>query len=141
MQRFAALAGALYGATGVLLGAFGAHALRSELSPRLLETWQTAVSYQLLHALALLCVFLVAGRINSSPEMSRHPDGLRHAAGPLRVAGVAFALGVLLFSGSLYILCLTGSALLGPVTPLGGISLIVGWVALALALWRATDGR
>lgn len=127
MLRLFAVSAALLGASGVLLGAFGAHALRSELSQRSLETWQTAVSYQLLHALALLATALL---LRQAQITGRSPDAA------LSVAGSAFLAGVLLFSGSLYALCLGAGSSFGPVTPLGGVSLIVGWLALALALWR-----
>ena len=116
---------ACYGASGVALGAFGAHGLKNHLSAVGLETWQTAVSYHLLHALALL----VAGLWLRFAEVA----GQAHPA-PLVVAGWSFAAGVLLFSGSLYALALGGPRLLGPVTPLGGVAFIVGWLAL---LWAA----
>jgi uncharacterized membrane protein YgdD (TMEM256/DUF423 family) len=125
LRLFGVLA-ALFGATGVLLGAFGAHALRSEMSARQLETWQTAVSYQMLHALALLAIFLLA--------RSR-----KRAETLLTVAGSAFVAGIVMFSGSLYALCLGAGSLIGPVTPLGGVSLVVGWCALAAALWKSSS--
>jgi uncharacterized membrane protein YgdD (TMEM256/DUF423 family) len=107
---------ALAGATGVALGAFGAHALRERLDPAALATWQTAVLYHLIHACVLLGLALFA-----------------RATG--RAVGVPFALfaaGIVLFSGSLYLLALTGARWLGPVTPLGGLAFLAGWVALAL---------
>jgi uncharacterized membrane protein YgdD (TMEM256/DUF423 family) len=126
MQWFG-VAGALYGASGVLLGAFGAHALKATLSPAQLETWQTAVSYQLIHALALLAVFFMARHsILSGVDISL----------AVKISGWAFLIGVLLFSGSLYALCFGGGALFGPITPLGGVSFIVGWIALAVAIWN-----
>ena len=118
---------ACYGATGVALGAFGAHGLRSRLGAAGIETWQTAVTYHLIHALALLLVGLWL-RLGSAAEPG---------PGPLLVAGWSFALGVLLFSGSLYVLALGGPRLLGPVTPLGGTAFIAGWLAL---LWAALRG-
>jgi len=127
MARVFAVAGACFGATGVALGAFGAHALRGRIPERLLETWETAVLYQLLHALALL---LVAVLVRGAP-----PRG----ATALSVAGGGFLAGVVLFSGSLYVLCLTGATWLGPVTPLGGVAFITGWVALAIACWSRRD--
>jgi uncharacterized membrane protein YgdD (TMEM256/DUF423 family) len=126
MQWFG-VAGALYGASGVLLGAFGAHALKATLSPAQLETWQTAVSYQLIHALALLAVFFMARHsILAGVDISL----------AVKISGWAFLIGVLLFSGSLYALCFGGGALFGPITPLGGVSFIVGWIALAVAIWN-----
>lgn len=106
--RAAGVAGAL----GVLLGAFGAHGLRDRVTdPHLLEVWDTAARYHLVHALA---IGLVAA----------HPR--RPAA-----AGVAFVVGILLFSGSLYAMTLTGARALGAITPFGGLSFIAGWVLLA----------
>lgn len=115
---FAALTGALYGLLGVACGAFGAHALKARLSPELLAVWKTAVDYQMWHALALVLVGLLAE--------SRPAAGLGHAA-------LAMALGVLLFSGSLYALALSGLRGLGAVTPLGGVLLLAGWTLLLLS--------
>lgn len=109
---------ALLGATGVILGAFGAHALRARLEPAQLASWSTAVHYQLFHALALLAIAL------SSAGSGRSP-------GP---APWLFAFGVLLFSGSIYALVLTPWRWLGPATPIGGLLLIAGWLSL---LWTA----
>jgi uncharacterized membrane protein YgdD (TMEM256/DUF423 family) len=115
---------ALYGATGVILGAFGAHALRSQLADNATAVWQTAVQYHLVHALALLGVGL----------WLRFADPLHPPIQwPLAVAGWSFAAGVVLFSGSLYALALGGPRVLGPVTPLGGLAFISGWLALAWA--------
>lgn len=119
--QFALLAGSIYGLLGVLLGAFGAHAMRDRLSPEMLRVWETAVQYQFWHALALLAVGLLAARV---------------AGTWLNAAGVAFALGVLIFSGSLYALALTGVRVLGAVTPFGGLLLIAGWLCLVAAVWR-----
>jgi uncharacterized membrane protein YgdD (TMEM256/DUF423 family) len=116
-------AGALFGATGVVLGAFGAHALTSRLSESDLAVWDTAVTYQLTHALALLVVGML-GR----------GGGAGNAA--FSVAGWGFVVGVVLFSGSLYLLAFGGPRLLGPVTPLGGLAFIVGWVALLVGALR-----
>jgi uncharacterized membrane protein YgdD (TMEM256/DUF423 family) len=113
---------AVLGATGVALGAFGAHGLRERLDARALELWETAVRYHLLHAVALLALAL-------SP-----------LAPLLRGAGWSFAVGVALFSGSLYALALGAGprAVLGPLTPLGGLAFVAGWVWIAkVALSRA----
>ena len=115
------LLAAALGAAGVALGAFGAHGLRARLDARALEIWETAVRYHLIHAVALLALAL-------SP----------HAA-QLRSAGWLFAAGIAAFSGSLYLLALGigPRALLGPVTPLGGLAFVAGWLLLAkLALAR-----
>jgi uncharacterized membrane protein YgdD (TMEM256/DUF423 family) len=115
---FAAFAGAL----GVVLGAFGAHALRGSIEPRLIETFQTAVQYQLIHALALLLVSLTMGWLGHSLSFE--------------ISAYAFMAGIILFSGSLYGLVLTEMKWLGPVTPLGGLCLIVGWLALLVGGFR-----
>ncbi len=120
-KLFLALGG-IYGFLGVALGAFGAHALRDRLAPELLGAWKTAVEYQFYHALALLAVGWL----------------LRESANAvwLQAAGVSFALGVLLFSGSLYALALSGVRILGAVTPLGGLAFLLGWAFLTLAIVR-----
>ena len=112
--------GAIFGAVGVAMGAFGAHGLRDKVEDRYLRIWETAASYQLWHALALVAVALVLRQVDST-------------AG--RVAGWAFTAGILVFSGSLYTLVLTQKNWLGAITPIGGAAMIVGWFALAWALW------
>ena len=121
--NFFLAAGALYGATGVVLGAFGAHALASRLSDSNLAVWDTAVTYQLTHALALLVVGL----------LTREPGS---ASTALNIAGWGFLVGVVLFSGSLYALAFDGPRMLGPVTPIGGVAFITGWVALLIGALR-----
>lgn len=111
--------GASYGLLGVALGAFGAHALKARLGGELLTVWQTAVQYHFWHALALLAVGVLA---------------LRQPGTALNVAGAAFALGVLVFSGSLYALALSGVRGWGAVTPIGGALLLCGWGALLWAV-------
>jgi len=123
MARLLMVLSAVAGAAGVLLGAFGAHALRSRLTPDLMEVWQTAVQYHLWHALALMGVGLL---------LFEQPGSRWIAA-----SGWAFLTGVIIFSGSLYLLSLTGVRWLGAITPLGGLSLIAGWVLLAVGAWRA----
>ncbi|RDI97946.1 DUF423 domain-containing protein [Dyella solisilvae] len=106
----------LAGATAVMLGAFGAHALRGVLDARGSELWHTAVSYHFWHALALGLVAVMAqGRAR-------------------RVAGAAFALGIVVFCGSLYALALGAPRWFGAITPFGGVAFIVGWIALGVAL-------
>jgi uncharacterized membrane protein YgdD (TMEM256/DUF423 family) len=112
------LIAALYGASGVALGALGAHGLAPRLGAQGLATWQTGVLYQLLHSIAMLAIVLAPVR----PALA--------------AAGWAFAVGVIMFSGSLYLLSLGGPGWLGPVTPLGGIALIGGWLLLAAAALR-----
>lgn len=114
--------GALLGALAVALGAFGAHGLRSRVTPELLEVYETAVRYHFYHALALLAVGVWADRVGSAAS----PPGLGAAA-------TAFLVGVVVFSGSLYALVLSGMRWLGAITPIGGIAFIVGWLLLARA--------
>ena len=121
MARFWLLLSAFAGFTGVALGAFAAHGLKHRLSAEYLAVFQTGTHYQLIHALALFGVGLLA----------------MHAPGRLvNLAGGAFALGILLFSGSLYLLTLMGMPRLGIITPLGGVSFLAGWFCLGLAAWR-----
>ncbi len=127
MIKVIGLLGALFGGLSVALGAFGAHALRSKvengvLEPRMLEVWQTAASYQMYHALALLAVTWVL--LKSPQSTSAH------------VAGVAFIVGVTLFSGSLYTMVLSGIKWLGAITPIGGVAFMVGWAALGVSIWK-----
>jgi uncharacterized membrane protein YgdD (TMEM256/DUF423 family) len=114
--------GAVAAFLGVALGAFGAHALRSRLTEQLLNTWETAVQYHLVHALGLLAVGLLL--LHTGPSSL-----LRWSAG-LMLAGMV------LFSGSLYLLCLSGVRWLGAITPLGGTALLIAWVLFAVAAWR-----
>jgi uncharacterized membrane protein YgdD (TMEM256/DUF423 family) len=120
LARAALVAGAIGGGLAVVLGAFGAHALRGVLDERALAIWHTGVEYQFWHALALLVIGTLA----------------RSGAGKsLRIAAVAFVLGVVMFSGSLYVLALGGPGAVGFVTPIGGVSLIAGWGALLMHAW------
>ena len=116
------LVGSLAAMSGVLLGAFGAHALRERLEPSLLAAYQTGVQYQFYHALGLLLIGLL----------------LRQTAGAwLTTAGWLMIAGMLLFSGSLYLLALSGLRWLGAITPLGGAALVLAWLALAVGVWRS----
>jgi uncharacterized membrane protein YgdD (TMEM256/DUF423 family) len=114
--------GALAAALGVALGAFGAHALKARLSVDMLAVWQTAVQYHLWHALGLVGIGLLAQHLPASV--------------PVRVAGWLMLAGIVLFSGSLYVLALSGVRWLGAITPFGGACLIAGWLALAYAVLR-----
>jgi len=112
---------AISGLLAVILGAFGAHALEARLPAGHLIWWQKAVNYQGLHTLALLGAGLLA---------------LHHPSRVLMYAGGLFLIGILLFSGSLYLLTLTDLRGLGLVTPFGGTAFIAGWGCLAFAAWR-----
>ena len=124
MDRVFIIIAALSGFVAVAAGAFGAHALRERLSPSLLDTFQTGVTYQMYHALGLLAVGVVLTRI--SVEGSTW----------LTAAGWLFIAGTLLFSGSLYLLALTDTRWLGAITPLGGLAFLLGWLGLAIGVWR-----
>ncbi len=118
MDRTFLLLGALAAFIGVALGAFGAHGLRNRLSAEMLAVFETGVRYQMYHALAILIVALAAARL----------DGWL-----IRAAGWLFTGGIVLFSGSLYALALSGITVLGAVTPLGGLAFLAGWACLAIA--------
>ena len=120
--RAALVLGALFAFAAVALGAFGAHALKARLSTDALQVWQTAVLYHGWHALAMLAVGTV---------MLQRPD----AAG-LGFAAWLFAAGIVLFSGSLYALAVTGMRSLGAITPVGGLAFLGGWLAFAWSAWR-----
>ncbi|WGL64838.1 DUF423 domain-containing protein [Pseudomonas sp. CW003PS] len=121
MARLWLLLSAFAGFTGVALGAFAAHGLKNRLTPEYLAVFQTGTHYQLIHALALFGVGLLA----------------LHMPGRLvNLAGGAFAVGILLFSGSLYLLTLSGIGKLGIITPFGGVAFLIGWLCLGLAAWR-----
>jgi uncharacterized membrane protein YgdD (TMEM256/DUF423 family) len=113
--------GSLLGGLSVALGAFGAHGLRSRLPPERLDNFETAARYQMYHALALLAASFASGA----------------ATAPILpvIAGWLFIAGMLLFSGSLYLLVFTGRRAWGAVTPFGGLAFIAGWICLALAGW------
>ena len=122
--RQALLLGAVFGATGVIAGAFGAHALRTRIGPDELAIFETAARYQMYHAIALVA-------------LARWLDqGVRPA---IEWAARLFGLGVVIFSGTLYALALSGASWLGAITPVGGLLLILGWLALASAALRGPD--
>jgi uncharacterized membrane protein YgdD (TMEM256/DUF423 family) len=115
--------GAASGFIAVAAGAFGAHALKARLTPELLATFETAARYQMYHALALIAVALGQQRAGPSVLWSW--------------AGWLFIAGTVLFSGSLYVLALTGVRWLGAITPLGGLAFLAGWLLMAVAALRA----
>lgn len=118
MSKFFLSAGAINAALAVILGAFAAHGLKSRLSPEMLEVFQTGVQYHFYHALGLLIVGVLAIHF---PE-----------SGYLRWSGWLMLAGIIIFSGSLYLLSTSGIAWLGAVTPLGGISFIAAWILLLI---------
>ncbi len=115
--------GAINAALAVMAGAFGAHGLKAKLSPELLATWNTGAEYHMYHALALVLVGAIA---TANPQST--------LTGP----SLAFAAGIVLFSGSLYALAFTGVKMLGAITPLGGLAFIVGWLWLAWIAFAAS---
>lgn len=125
--RLALALGALLAFAAVALGAFGAHALKARLAPDMAAVWQTAVQYHGWHALALVAVGLL---------LLQRPE-----ATPVAIAGWLFVAGVVLFSGSLYALALTGTRALGAVTPLGGVAFLAGWAAFAWGAWTTIGPR
>jgi uncharacterized membrane protein YgdD (TMEM256/DUF423 family) len=106
---------------GVGTGAFGAHGLKRVLGPDMLAVWHTAVTYQMIHGLGILAIAALGSRFGS-PLLS--------------AAGLVMLAGIIVFSGSLYLLALTGTRWLGAITPLGGLAFIAAWAMVALAAWR-----
>jgi len=121
-SRLALMAGAVAMFMAVALGAFGAHALKARLAPDMAAVWQTAVQYHAWHALALLATGVLLAQ-----------DPARSLLG---TAGWLFVAGIVLFSGSLYLLALTGTRGLGAVTPLGGVAWLAAWAVFAWAVFR-----
>lgn len=121
MDRIFAIVGALSGFVAVGAGAFGAHGLKSRLTPDLLAVFETGARYQMVHALALLAVAWAISRWSSRAAVA---------------SGWCFVAGTVLFSGSLYVLALTGLRGFGAVTPAGGVLFLAGWLLLAVAAWR-----
>lgn len=119
MARLFLSLGAVFGLLGVALGAFGAHALRERLSPSDLEIFKTGVQYQSYHGTALLIVGIL---MLVRPEMKR-----------LNIVGYLFTIGTVIFSGSLYVLSVSGIRWFGAVTPIGGVCYLAGWLILLVA--------
>ena len=122
MKTFVLL-GSLSAFLGVALGAFGAHGLKTKVAPDMLAIWETAVLYHLVHALGLLLIGILC---HLMPDLAL-----------LRNAGWALLIGTLFFSGSLYLLVLTGVKPLGMITPIGGVAFLAGWILLAAAAWQS----
>jgi uncharacterized membrane protein YgdD (TMEM256/DUF423 family) len=122
MEKFTFIAGAISAFIGVAAGAFGAHALKSRISPDLLAVFEVGVRYQMYHAFALIATAWVLGRWPGSAASA---------------AGMLFVVGTLLFSGSLYLLSLSGIRWLGAITPLGGLAWLAAWACL---VWAVAKG-
>ncbi len=123
MSRLLIFCGALGAALSVILGAFGAHGLKSRLPPEILATFETGVQYQFYHALGVILIGIVVQFTKASAMVT--------AAGWLMLAGIV------LFSGSLYAICFSGIRSLGMITPVGGMAFIVAWVLLAIGILRS----
>ena len=117
------LLGSMNALIGVALGAFGAHGLKSRVTPEMLVVWQTGVQYHLVHALGLLLVGILCQLM---PEPSL-----------VRSAGWMIMAGIVLFSGSLYVMTLSGIRALGMITPLGGVAFLIGWLLIVVAAWKS----
>lgn len=122
IDRSLAIVAALNMFAAVGAGAFGAHGLKRILSAEMLSVWQTAVTYQMMHALGMLALAVVIRRMDSTW---------------LTVAGWTMLVGIVLFCGSLYALATTGLRWLGPITPIGGAAFLLAWVMVAWGCWRA----
>jgi uncharacterized membrane protein YgdD (TMEM256/DUF423 family) len=125
MAKHFLVAAALSGFIAVALGAFGAHGLKQKLTADLLAVYQTGVQYHFYHTFALLAVGLLMLQVPAS--------------GALRWSGILFIVGIVIFSGSLYVLSLTGVSWLGAITPIGGVAFLAGWLLLARAAWTGAN--
>ncbi len=121
MERLFFLVGSISALIAVGLGAFGAHGLKGRLTPEMLNAFEVGVRYQIYHALALLAV---------AWALSRWPRA------EITVAGWLFIAGTIIFSGSLYLLSLTGVRWIGAITPIGGVAFLLGWLSLVWGVWR-----
>jgi uncharacterized membrane protein YgdD (TMEM256/DUF423 family) len=124
---FFIIAGAVNAAIAVMLGAFGAHALKEKLSEHYLAIWETAVQYQMFHALGLIAIGILMSSSLIGPITQ------------LTWAGWLLLAGIIIFSGSLYILSLTGIGVLGAITPIGGVAFIIGWIMLITAALKLSN--
>jgi uncharacterized membrane protein YgdD (TMEM256/DUF423 family) len=124
MNTFLSL-GSLFGLLAVIIGAFGAHGLENTLSEHALARYHTGVEYQFYHVMALLVLGVLSSSLSSIPKL-------------IKFSGIAFTVGILLFSGSLYLYALTGITKFGMVTPLGGLAFILGWGFLLVYASRKT---
>lgn len=120
-MKFFLIAGAFNGLLSVALGAFGAHLLEGRVADKYLDTWQTAVQYQMFHAVGLLVIAILMS------------SSLLGPLGSLTWAGYLMLAGIIIFSGSLYVLSLTGISILGAITPIGGVAFIVAWIMIIVA--------
>lgn len=122
MAKLFLVIGSIIMGLSVALGAFGAHGLEPKISEKLMKNYQTGVHYQMIHGLGIIAVGLLAIKLTSQM---------------LHAAGWSFLVGIIFFSGSLYLMALTGMTKLGAITPIGGVAFIVGWLLLALSVAKA----
>ena len=127
MAKFFLLFAAINGMIAVILGAFGAHALKNSISASLLSAYQTGIQYHFIHVLALVGLALFILRLPSAVAVPL----------PLIVTGYLWMVGVMLFSGSLYGIAIGAPSWFGPITPLGGLLLIMGWLSFAIGIARS----
>lgn len=120
-MRIWIMIGGIMGCIGVILGAFGAHSLKNILTAAQLASFKTAVQYQFLHSVALVLIGIMLGQAEEATQIK------------INRAGKFFVAGIILFSGSIYALTLGGPKILGPLTPLGGLCFIIGWLTLAFS--------
>ncbi|MDG4657687.1 DUF423 domain-containing protein [Ectobacillus antri] len=114
--------GSVFAFLAVALGAFGAHGLEGKVTERMLQNWKTGVTYQMFHVGGLFVIAFLIGKLGQTSMLT--------AAGWLMVAGI------LIFSGSLYVMALTGIKVLGAITPIGGLAFLAGWVLVAIAVMK-----
>ena len=115
------ISGAIFMALSVLLGAFGAHALKARLTPEMIQVYKIGVEYQFYHALGLLFAGIIGFQIDSK-WIGR--------------SAIFLGIGIILFSGSLYLVAISGIKAIGAITPIGGSSFVAGWISLAIAVWK-----
>ena len=127
MHKWMLLSGALFSLTSVILGAFAAHGLKNKIDEAAISIFQTAATYQMTHGLALILCGLFAFQLQSNP----------HTSYWINISAICFMVGILFFSGSLYGLALTGQKWLGPITPLGGLLFIIGWVSFSISVLKS----
>ncbi len=126
MNKITLGTGSILGGLAVIAGAFASHSFKGYLTDYALSIWQTAVRYQMYHSLALLVVAILMQLEKSSSRW-------------LNISAIAFIIGIVLFSGSLYALSLSSIKWLGIVTPIGGVALIIGWICLAIFPWQSSS--
>ncbi|MBP1995858.1 uncharacterized membrane protein YgdD (TMEM256/DUF423 family) [Paenibacillus eucommiae] len=123
MIKIFVVLGSLNAFLAVALGAFGAHALKAKLSKEMLEIYQTGVQYHMIHAVGLILIALLADKLGNSTLVN--------------ISGWSMMIGIVLFSGSLYVLSLSGIKILGAITPLGGVGFLLAWVLIAVAVMKS----